>query len=121
VADEDKARWSRLISDWESTNLSQAEFSRERGISVHSLRYWLHRLRRESKSSLASQPESEELSAPPKEDLRLLPVRAVGSAPKARQPMPSGEFLELVLPSGARVRFQTGTDPRYLRALVAVL
>jgi transposase len=123
VTNEDKARWSRLVSDWESTDLSQGEFARERGISVHSLRYWLYRLRSEAKAPVLSQPEKQNASAPPtsKEDLRLLPVRAVASAPKARQQVASREFLELVLPSGKCVRFQAGTDLRYLRALVAVL
>ncbi len=123
MTDDDKVRWSRLISDWESTDLSQPEFARERGISVHSLRYWLYRLRRESKASVLSHSETEKsLAQPaPKEDLRLLPVRAVASAPKARSPILSREFLEIFLPSGACVRFQAGTDPRYLRALVAVL
>src|SRR5258707_14760859 len=123
MTDEDKARWSRLISDLESTDLSQPEFARERGVSVHSLRYWLYQLRKESKASVLSQSETEKPPArpAPKEDLRLLPVRAVGSAPKARRTTPSGEFLELVLPSGACVRFRAGTDLRYLRALVAAL
>ncbi len=121
--DDGKARWSKLVSDWESTDLSQPEFARERGVSVHALRYWLYRLRSEAKAPILSQPEKQNASAPPtsKEDLRLLPVRAVASAPKARQPIASREFLELVLPSGACVRFHVGTDPRYLRALVAVL
>jgi hypothetical protein len=30
-------------------------------------------------------------------------------------------LLELALPSGARLRFPTGTDPKYLRALAAAL
>ena len=123
MTDDDKARWSRLVSDWESTDLSQPEFARERGVSVHAFRYWLYRLRSEAKASVLSQRETGNASVPPtsKEDLRLLPVRAVASAPKARQPMASKEFLELVLPSGRCVRFLAGTDPRYLRALVAVL
>jgi transposase-like protein len=123
VTDDDKARWSRLVSDWESTDLSQGEFARERGISVHTLRYWLYQLRKEAKTSVPSQSGAEKSSArsASKNDLRLLPVRTVASAPKARQPIASREFLELVLRSGACVRFQTGTDPRYLRALLAVL
>ncbi len=45
MTDDDKVRWSRLVSDWESTDLSQPEFARERGVSVHAFRYWLYRLR----------------------------------------------------------------------------
>jgi hypothetical protein len=76
VNDNTKARWSRLVSDWESTDLSQPEFARERGISVHALRYWLYRLRSEAKAPVLTQPQTEKPSVPlpAKEDLRLLPV-----------------------------------------------
>ncbi len=121
--DDAKARWSRLVSDWESTDLSQPEFARERGISVHALRYWLYRFRSEAKAPVLTQPQTEKPSVPPpaKEDLRLLPVRTVASAPKARQPIASREVLDLVLPSGACVRFHVGTDPRYLRGIDELL
>lgn len=123
MTEENRARWTRLVSDWESTELSQPEFARERGISVHALRYWRYRLRSEAKSPILPPAETENVvgTSAPKQDLRLLPVRAVDSAPKARQPLTSREFLELVLPSGVCVRFRVGTDPRYLRALVSVL
>ena len=54
------------------------------------------------------------------EGSRLLPVRVVASAPKARHESSDG-FLELALPSGARLRFPAGTDLRYLRELAAAL
>jgi len=41
--------------------------------------------------------------------------------PKAREPWKGNGLLELALPSGARLRFQGGTDLKYLRALAAVL
>ena len=59
------------------------------------------------------------------EGSRLLPVRVVASAPKARRAVAlavaGNALLELALPSGARLRFPTGTDPKYLRALAAAL
>ena len=120
MTNDHRERWGKLISDWESTDLSQAEFARERGVSVHSLRYWRYHLRKEAKA-VGSPSEQLPAGAAPKEDLRLLTVRAVGSAPKARWPVPSRDFLELLLPSGACVRFLAGTDPKYLRALMAAL
>jgi hypothetical protein len=51
-------------------------------------------------------------------------VRVVASAPKARRAEPAvvGDgLLELVLPSGARLRFQHGTDPAYVQAIAAAL
>lgn len=53
------------------------------------------------------------------EGSRLLPVRVVASAPKARSEVAGGGVLELVLPSGAKLRFPAGTDLGYLRELAA--
>ena len=54
-----------------------------------------------------------------------MPVRVIASAPKARPAETStvrGDgLLELVLASGARLRFPAGTDLAYLRALAAAL
>jgi hypothetical protein len=56
---------------------------------------------------------------------RLVPVQVVASAPKARSraaaPAAGDGLLELVLASGARLRFPAGTDLGYLRALAAAL
>jgi transposase-like protein len=123
MADQDKARWTKLVADFEVSDLSQREFASERGISLSNLRYWIYRLRKESRPLVAEAPERsgqapERLAA--KEGSRLLPVRVVASAPKARQQGGNG-LLELALPSGARVRFPAGTDLKYLRALAGVL
>jgi hypothetical protein len=62
--------------------------------------------------------------APAAEGSRLLPVRVVASASKTRTTVVAGardELLEIALPSGVRVRFPVGTDPKYLRALTAAL
>jgi hypothetical protein len=48
-------------------------------------------------------------------------VRVVASAPKARHETSAAAVLELVLPSGARLRFPAGTDLGYLRELAASL
>ena len=49
MADENRARWTRLVADFESCDLSQREFAEERGLSLSNLRYWLYRLRKESR------------------------------------------------------------------------
>lgn len=101
MTDDNKVRWSRLISDWESTDLSKAEFARERGLSVHSLRYWLYQLRRESKASVLSHSETEKSLAQsaPKEELRLLPVRAVASARRRGRRYLAGNFCGSSFPA----------------------
>ena len=130
MADENRARWTRLVADFESCDLSQREFAEERGLSLSNLRYWLYRLRKESRPLRTEEPELESTApnpAPTPEGSRLLPVRVVASAPKARRAVPAvaaakGEgLLELALPSGTRLRFPVGTDPHYLRSLAAAL
>lgn len=130
MADENRARWIKLVADFESCDLSQREFADERGLSLSNLRYWLYRLRKESRPLRTEEPErqSAALKQPPAtEGSRLLPVRVVASAPKARRPVTvaaparDGGLLELALASGMRLRFPAGTDPNYLRTLAAAL
>lgn len=125
--DDDKARWTKLVADFEASDLTQREFASERGISFSNLRNWIYRLRRESRPLVQDAPvcsgQAPERPAAP-EGSRLLPVRVVASAAKRRpgvEPPPKDGLLELALPSGARVRFAAGTDLAYLRALAAAL
>jgi hypothetical protein len=128
MADQDKVRWTKLVADFESCDLSQREFASERGIPLSNLRYWIYRLRKESRPLVT---EAAEVSgqAPTKESARkgsrLVPVEVVASAAKPRTralvaAAPEG-LLELALPSGARLRFPAGTDLGYLSALAASL
>jgi transposase len=124
MADQDRARWSKLVADFEAGDLTQREFASERGISFSNLRNWIYRLREESRPLVAAAPASprqapERIKA--EQGSRLVPVRVVASAPKARQSRDGDGHLELALPSGARLRFPAGTDLKYLRALAAAL
>jgi hypothetical protein len=128
MRDDGRARWTKLVADFESADLSQREFAQERGISLSNLRYWIYRLRKESRP-LVTEPDERSDQAPERagvaEGSRLVPVRVIASAPKARRAVAeaaaSNGLLELALPSGARLRFPAGTDLRYLRALAAAL
>jgi len=128
VADPDKTRWTRLVADFEVSDLSQREFAQARGVPLSNLRYWIYRLRKDSRP-LVTEPSGrsgQEVVRPEQpsvvEGSRLLPVRVVASAPKtARQETRAAAVLELVLPSGARLRFPAGTDLGYLRELAAAL
>jgi hypothetical protein len=57
MAEQDRSRWTRLVADFESSDLTQREFATERGIPVSALRYWLYRLRKESRPLFAEAPE----------------------------------------------------------------
>jgi transposase-like protein len=128
MTDQERTRWTKLVADYEASELTQREFASERGISFSNLRNWIYRLRKESRP-LVPEPAKVSGQAPKRgaaeAGSRLLPVRVVASAPKARKAMGAAvagnALLELALPSGARLRFPTGTDPKYLRALAAAL
>ena len=128
MTDQERTRWTKLVADYEASDLTQREFASERGISFSNLRNWIYRLRKESRplvhepAKVSGQAHERGAAA---EGSRLLPVRVVASAPKARRAVVAAAggdaLLELALPSGARLRFPTGTDPKYLRALAAAL
>ncbi len=128
MADQDKLRWTKLVADFETCDLTQREFAAERGISFSTLRHWIYKLRKDSRplvteAAISPSQASEKVSA--KQGSRLVPVRVVGSATKSRTGAgASGEaesLLELVFPSGALLRFPAGTDLKYLLALAAAL
>jgi hypothetical protein len=124
VRDEERERWTKLVADFEASDLTQREFATERGISYSNLRNWLYRLRKESRPLVEAAPGSSSQAparAPAKTSSRLVPVRVVASAAKPRRDEARWPLLELALPSGAVVRFPTGTEPAYLRSLVAAL
>jgi transposase len=41
TADQDRERWTKLIADFETSELTQREFASERGISFSNLRNWI--------------------------------------------------------------------------------
>jgi transposase-like protein len=100
--------WRRLVLELEESGRTHKEFAAAKGVSVSTLQFWVYKLRREARRA----------SAP-----ALLPVEVVASAaPLARQAAPSGPgLLEAALPSGVVLRFSSGTDVTYLRALLAEL
>jgi transposase-like protein len=124
MADQDRERWTKLVADFETSDLTQREFASERGISFSNLRNWIYRLRKESRPLVEAAPASSGQAparAPTVRHSRLVPVRVVASAPKARLVEPSATLLELALPTGVVVRFPPGTQPSYLRAIIAEL
>ena len=122
--DQDRERWTKLVADFEGSDLTQREFASQRGISFSNLRNWIYRLRKESRPLAEAAPASPGQAparAPTRRRSRLVPVRVITSAPKAPPVETRSPLLELALPSGAVVRFPPGTEPSYLRALVAAL
>ncbi len=123
-----RALWTKLVADFELSGLSQRAFAEQKQIGLSNLRYWMYKLRNESRPLTAQEQATPE---PDREDAergvpdrapRMLPVRVVASAaPKARETAAGAALLELVLPSGVCLRFPPGTDLGYLRQLAAAL
>jgi hypothetical protein len=122
MPDQDRAEWTKVVADFETSDLSQREFAKERMLSLSNLRYWIYRLRKESRP-LVTEPTERLVNKaerrPSRKRLTLKPVRVVASAAEPRTE--GAELLELALPSGTRLRFPAGTDPGYLRALATAL
>jgi transposase len=126
-----RALWTKVVADFELSELSQRAYAEHKKIDLSNLRYWIYKLRNESRPLLTEErdppsgAERTEQPAPAKAPpvaSRLVPVRVVASpAPKGAGAVDGAGLLELALPSGARLRFPTGTDLGYLRQLVAAL
>jgi hypothetical protein len=126
--DQERVRWVKLVADFESSDLTQREFASERGVSFSNLRNWIYKLRKETRPLVSEpprEPGQDRAATKTPRDLQLRSVRVVASAAKRRTTTPAqrdgDSLLELVLASGARLRFPPGTDPRYLQALAAAL
>src|SRR5512133_986729 len=88
MREDERARWTKLVADFESADLSQQEFAQECGLSLSNVRYWIYRLRKESRPLVTEAAERSDqvpdhVATP--EGSRLVPVRVVASAPKARR------------------------------------
>ena len=99
------AEWKELISEFETSGLTQKEFAAQKEVSLSTMQYWLYkRSKSDSKFDVNSPAQ-------------FLPVEVVASAaPLARQGL-----IEVALRSGLTVRFEAGVDTRYLAELLAAL
>ena len=80
MTDEEKARWIRLVADFEASDLTQREFATERGISYTNLRNWIYRVR--GKPRPLGDDEAKDDDQGPGRDAsqegsRVVPVRVV--------------------------------------------
>jgi hypothetical protein len=106
-------RWNAVFSDFRRTGLTQAEFCRQRDISLASFRYHFYKPR-SSKPS----PSDDRTSAGAHN--HFLPVAILPDlAPSITSaPQPS---LELILSNGRRIAVAPGFDNQTLRRLITVV
>ena len=98
----ERPEWLRVAEEFDASGLTQREFAGRRGLRLSTLQSWVYRRRRQA--STASEPP-----------VRLLPVQV--SSMHASE----ASVLEVLLASGARVRFPPGTDAVYVAMLVSAL
>ncbi|MCE9673448.1 IS66 family insertion sequence element accessory protein TnpB [Myxococcus stipitatus] len=97
----EKQEWFQVAEAFETSGLTQKEFSAQRGLRLSTLQSWVYRRRRQRARKAPA--------------VRLLPVEV---AAVARE---SPVQLEVVLASGARLRFPVGADVEYVAQLVTAL
>lgn len=90
-----RSDWERLVAELERGDETQVEFAERHGVALSTLRYWLYKLRDEREGSTARSVE-------------LLPVRLTS---------PAGRHFEAQV-AGIRLRFEVGTEPAYVAAVV---
>lgn len=102
--------WLQLISEYETSGLPQKEFVAKADVSFSTFQYWLYRRSKKSGSESGSTQ-------------KFLPVELVGSpAPVARAGVAGNTgHIEVELPAGLRLRFESGTPARYIAELVGAL
>ena len=112
------AEWSRRVARWERSGLSARAFGEREGIEPRQLSWWKWRLR----SGTARSPSSSSSSP------TFVPVRVVRSDPGAdidsridMRERSSAVALEIVAPSGVRIRVLPGFDEATLERVLELV
>lgn len=95
--------WVDRIAAWERSGLSRRVWCGEHGVKVHTLDYWRRRLRGESVSARRKHPAR----------AQLLPIQVALPAPAVP--------IEVLLPSGIRLRVPVGADAAQVAQWVQAL
>ena len=106
------SRWNAIVSDFRRSRLTQAEFCRQRNISLASFRYHFYKPR-------SSEPARGHDRSPAGIENRFLAVTVLPDpAPLATTSHPD---LELILSNGRRIAVPSGFDPQTLRLLIPIV
>jgi hypothetical protein len=109
--------WEGLFRQWRSSGLTQEEFCRRHGLSIHSFRGKLYRPDANRAAVDARRPVGER----PRD---FLPVRVVGearSSPEWATRLEPGRPVEILLGCGRRIAVPPGFDAGTLLQVLAVL
>ncbi len=108
MAKADRETWAKRVERWKESGLSAAQFATEIGVSPKSLSWWRWRL---TKGASEKVPRRRKSSKPALSPMTFIEM----SAP------PSTNLLEILLPSGVRVRVPTGADVATLGGVLEIL
>jgi hypothetical protein len=111
--DAEPLAWRAIFDDHRRSGLTQAEFCRRRGISLHSFRK--RRYARPAPDSRGAEP------AAPAERPRLVPVTLVADVSAPEVPADAADPLVLILDGRRRIAVAPGFDPATLRRLLDAL
>ena len=121
-------RWNAIVSDSRRSDLTQADFCRQRNISLATFRYHFYKPasskpargdKHSSASPGSSQPARSDKHSPASAGNGFLPVTILPDpilSSTASQP-----HLELILSNGRRIAVVPGFDTQTLRRLIAVV
>jgi hypothetical protein len=97
--------WLKLIEAFRESGLQQKDFVAKHNVPFNTFQYWLYRKAKPVRIESGSSP-------------KFLPVTVVASP--ALKTRVGGEVL-VELRDGVKIRFDVGTDTRYLAELLAAL
>jgi hypothetical protein len=105
-------RWNAIVNDFRRSGLTQADFCRQRDISLTSCRYHFYK-------PGSSKPTASNECSPSSTDNHFLAVTVLPDpAPSVTVFQP---HLELVLANGRRIAIPSGFDAQTLRRLIAII
>jgi hypothetical protein len=105
-------RWNAILNDFRRGGLTQADFCRQRNISLASFRYHFYK-------PGSSKPTASNDRSPASTDNQFLAVTVLPDpAPPVTVFQP---HLELVLPNGRRIAIPSGFDAQTLRRLIPIV
>lgn len=116
------AYWQRLLTEWERSGLSQAEFCRRRGLKAVNLAWWKRRLRA-ADGAAGGRRERRAGRAVRSGFVEVAVSRGSASVSALRAPssVPTSDRYELVLPGSVELRLPDDFDPERVARLVREL
>lgn len=103
--------WIKRVERWHDSGLSAKEFAEQAGVDSDRLRHWKWRLAKEGAEPKAAAVESAAVSPP------LAFVEVTPTPPRDRD----DEEIEILAPSGFRIRVPERFDAETLRRVLAVV